>query len=73
MPPLLGTGLLHCRVLVIVLPLQEDHAPQQLQLPSMAMSAGKSHALHAYDNISVVSVLRFKENNVMLYAVVLKV
>lgn len=45
MPPLLGAGLLHCRVLVFFLPLQEDHSAQQLQLPSMAMAAGPSSAL----------------------------
>lgn len=45
MPPLLGAGLLHCRVLVFFLPLQEDHVAQQLQLPSMAMTAGQSRAL----------------------------
>lgn len=45
MPPLLGSGLLHCRVLVFFLPLQEDHVAQQLQLPSMAMAAGQSRTL----------------------------
>lgn len=44
-PPLLGGGLLHCLVLVFFLPLQEDHAAQQLQLPSMATTAGQSHTL----------------------------
>lgn len=40
-PALLGAGLLHCRLRVIVSPLQDDHAPQQLQLPSVATSTTK--------------------------------
>lgn len=69
-PPLLGGGLLHCLVLVFVLPLQEDHAAQQLQLPSMATTAGQSHTLGHFTPMCLTSQIsqRFKGDDVMTRA-----
>lgn len=61
MPSLLGAGLLHCRLRDLVPPLQDDHDPQQFQLPSMAKSVRKGHI----SNVNVSEgLVEKKENNV---------